>query len=78
MSIAGTLSAATFSSALDVEEGWGGSPSGLPAETPTKSPLVYWYGRTKVEDNMPLYEKLVARLAIAVNARLETSKGCKW
>ena len=44
LSIPGSLAAATFTSILDVEEGWGSSPTNGPSPVPVKLPLVYYFG----------------------------------
>ena len=83
LSVPGTVTAATFKSLLDIEEGWGCAPMSAPTGIiPAKLPLVYYYGSERVEDapstmspqnpHRPsvLYRSLVTRLALAVSGRL--------
>ncbi|KAI4254575.1 MAG: hypothetical protein LQ352_003014 [Teloschistes flavicans] len=71
LSIPGTLSAATFSSIIDVEEGWGSSPTNGPSQIPVKMPLIYYYGQANPEDHVEIYKPLVTRLALAAMSRLQ-------
>ncbi|KAL8690779.1 MAG: hypothetical protein Q9218_003853 [Villophora microphyllina] len=77
LSIPGTLSAANFSSIIDVEEGWGSSPTNGPSEIPVKLPLVYYYGQSNPDDHTDIYKPLVTRLALAVMSRLQEDKEAK-
>lgn len=70
LSIPGSLSASTFSSIIDVEEGWGSSPVSGPSPIPVKLPLVYYYGLPSPEDDPDLYKPIVSRMALAVAGRL--------
>lgn len=81
LSLPGTLTATAFSTIMDVEEGWGTSPTSGPSPVPVKSPLVYYYGHENPETNEKLYKKLVSRMALAVSSRLSEddhsrSSGC--
>jgi polyribonucleotide 5'-hydroxyl-kinase len=69
LSIPGTLSTAVFSSIVDVEEGWGSSPTNGPTLVPVKLPLVYYYGLANPEDKTTLFKALVQRLALSVVSR---------
>ncbi|KAF2395628.1 Clp1-domain-containing protein [Trichodelitschia bisporula] len=71
LSVPGTLSAATFASLVDVEEGWGSSPISGPSVVPVKMPLVYHLGSAVPEENARLFKGLVTRLALAVTSRLD-------
>lgn len=77
LSVPGSLSAATFSSILDVEEGWGSSPTNGPSPVPVKLPLVYFVGLENPEDNTAAYKPIVTRLALAVMSRLQGDKEAK-
>lgn len=70
LSVPGSLSAATFSTLMDVEEGWGSSPTSGPSATPVKLPLVYWLGLGSPEDDAKLFKPVCGRLALAVAGRL--------
>jgi polyribonucleotide 5'-hydroxyl-kinase len=70
LSLPGTLTATNFSSIMDVEEGFGTSPTNGPSPVPVKLPLVYYYGLEDPETNEKLYRKLVSRMAVAVSSRL--------
>ncbi|CAZ85735.1 unnamed protein product [Tuber melanosporum] len=70
LSLPGTLSATSFSTIMDVEEGFGSSPTSGPSPVPVKLPLVYYYGLETPEGNAKLYKALVSRMAVAVSSRL--------
>ncbi|KAF2708903.1 pre-mRNA cleavage complex II protein-like protein Clp1 [Pleomassaria siparia CBS 279.74] len=70
LSAPGSLSAAAFSSILDIEDGWGSSPISGPSPVPVKMPLVYHYGLGNPEEGK-LFRPLVTRMALAVTSRLE-------
>jgi polyribonucleotide 5'-hydroxyl-kinase len=81
LSLPGTLSAANYSTVLDVEQGWGASPTSGPNPVPAKTPLVYYYGLEHPDGNEKLYRKLAARMALAVSSKmaddeLVRSSGC--
>lgn len=70
LSLPGTLTATSFSTIMDVEEGFGSSPTSGPSPVPVKLPLVYYYGLSTPEGNEKLYRALVSRMALAVSSRL--------
>lgn len=81
LSIPGSLSAVTFSSILDVEEGWGSSPVNGPSPIPVMLPLVYYYGQANADSGDRIYKPIVTRLAVAVLSKLQDdrhvgSSGC--
>ena len=71
LSIPGTLSAATFTSVMDVENGWGSSPMNGPSQVPVKLPLVYHMGLANPEEKTFIYKPVVSRLALSVMNRLQ-------
>lgn len=71
LSVPGSLSAAAFGSIVDVEEGWGSSPTSGPSPVPVKLPLVYYYGLPSPEANSKMFKPIVTRLALAVMSRLQ-------
>ncbi|KAK6524457.1 Cleavage polyadenylation factor subunit clp1 [Arthrobotrys megalospora] len=71
LSAPGTLSAASFGSVMDVEDGFGSSPMSAPSAIPVKLPLVYYYGLEMPESGVKRYKRLISRMAVAVNSRLE-------
>jgi polyribonucleotide 5'-hydroxyl-kinase len=71
LSVPGTLSAFALESILDVEEGWGSSPTNGPSQIPVKLPLVYYYGLEDPETQPELYKPLITRLALSVLNRME-------
>lgn len=77
LTIPGSLSASTFSSILDVEEGWGSSPTNGPTPVPVKLPLVYYMGLANPEEKTPVFKPIVTRLALAVMNRLQDDKEAK-
>jgi len=77
LSIPGTLTATPFSSIVDVEEGWGSSPTSGPSPVPVKLPLVYYYGLPSPEDNTKLYKPVVTRLALAAMSRWKDDEGLR-
>lgn len=77
LSLPGTLTATSFSTILDVEEHFGSSPTSGPSLVPVKLPLVYFYGLETPDKNIKLYKKIVSRIALAVNSRLEEDKASK-
>ncbi|KAF8461398.1 hypothetical protein BDZ91DRAFT_777226 [Kalaharituber pfeilii] len=70
LSLPGTLTATSFSTTMDVEDGFGTSPTTAPSLVPVKLPLVYYYGFETPDSNTKLYKKLVSRMALAVTSRL--------
>lgn len=71
LSIPGSLTAASFSSIIDVEHGWGNSPTNGPSQVPVKLPLVYFYGKANPEEGTQVFNPLVTRLALSVMSRLQ-------
>ncbi|KAL8997618.1 MAG: hypothetical protein Q9169_003165 [Polycauliona sp. 2 TL-2023] len=81
LSVPGSLSAVTFSSIIDVEEGWGSSPVNGPSPIPVKLPLVYHYGQMNPDHSDRIYKPVVTRLSVAVLSKLQDdpragSSGC--
>ena len=70
LSIPGSLTATPFASIIDVEQGWGSSPTSGPGPVPVKLPLCYYYGLPSPEDNTKLYKPVLTRLALAATSRL--------
>jgi len=70
LSIPGSLTATAFASMIDVEEGWGSSPTSGPSPVPVKLPLCYYYGLPSPEDNPKLFKPVLTRLALAATSRL--------
>jgi len=77
LSIPGSLSAATLSSIIDVEGGWGSSPTNGPMPVPAKLPLVYYLGLANPEDRTSVYKPIITRLALSVMNRLQDDKEAK-
>jgi polyribonucleotide 5'-hydroxyl-kinase len=77
LSVPGALTATTFASLLDVEEGWGSSPISGPSALPVKMPLCYHFGCRTAEANGKLYKSLVTRLALAVTSRMQADEEVK-
>lgn len=77
LSIPGSLSASAFSSIVDVEEGWGSSPTNGPSQVPVKLPLVYYYGLANPEENTKIYKPVTTRLALSVMSRLQEDQEAK-
>ncbi|KAK0620486.1 Pre-mRNA cleavage complex II protein Clp1-domain-containing protein [Immersiella caudata] len=79
LSLPGTLSAAVYGTLMDVEEpaggfGIGSTPSSGPSAVPVKVPVVYYYGREKVEDDVAHWKDLTRKLASSVRAKLNKDK----
>lgn len=70
LSIPGSVTATPFASIVDVEQGWGSSPTSGPSPVPVKLPLCYYYGLASPEDNTKLYKPILTRLALAAGNRL--------
>jgi polyribonucleotide 5'-hydroxyl-kinase len=70
LSLPSTLTATVMATVLDVEEGWGSSPTSGPSPVPVKLPLVYHYGLSSPEDAPKLYKPIITRLALATTSRL--------
>ena len=71
LTMPGTLSAVALESILDVEEGWGSSPTNGPSPIPVKLPLVYHYGLDDADTSDDLFKPIVRRLALSVLNRME-------
>lgn len=71
LTLPGTLSAAVFGTVMDVasEGGWGAAPSSGPSAVPVKLPLVFYYGRRRVEEDRDLYKGVVNSISSAISAR---------
>lgn len=76
-SLPGTITAASFSSIIDVEEGWGSSPTSGPAPVPVKLPLAYYYGMANPDDCTQIFNPLVTRLALSVIGKLQDDPEAK-
>ncbi|KAI9786570.1 MAG: Cleavage polyadenylation factor subunit clp1 [Candelina submexicana] len=70
LSIPGSLTTTAFASIIDVEEGWGSSPTSGPTPVPVKLPLTYYFGQPSPEDDSKMFKPIVSRLAVAVMGRL--------
>jgi polyribonucleotide 5'-hydroxyl-kinase len=70
LSVPGSLTATPFSSIIDVEQGWGSSPTSGPSPVPVKLPLCYYYGLPSPEDNTSMFKLVLTRLALAAASRL--------
>ncbi|KAK9468603.1 Pre-mRNA cleavage complex II protein Clp1-domain-containing protein [Lipomyces arxii] len=72
LSVPGTISAASYSGMIDVEEEetWGSSKTTEQTHIPTKSPIVYFFGSDSPADNVRFYKALLNRLSIALSSRL--------
>ncbi|KAK5658349.1 hypothetical protein OQA88_2325 [Cercophora sp. LCS_1] len=71
----GTVSAAEFGTLMDVEDPQGGfgircTPSSGPSAVPVKVPIVYYFGREKVEDDVQHWRDLTSKLASSVRAKV--------
>ena len=69
-SIPGTLSATVLDSIIDVEQGWGSSPTNGPSHIPVKLPLVYQFGIEDPELNSGYFKSVLSRLALSVVSRM--------
>ena len=77
LSIPGTLSAIAFDSIIDVEEGWGSSPTNGPSQIPVKLPLVFYYGLEDPESQAQIFKPVLSRLALSVMGRLQDDEEAK-
>ncbi|KAK3323798.1 Pre-mRNA cleavage complex II protein Clp1-domain-containing protein [Cercophora scortea] len=76
LSLPGTMSAAVFGTVMDVEDPAGGfgvrcTPSTGPSAVPVKLPIVYYFGREKVEDDGPFWRELVGKLAGSARVKVD-------
>jgi polyribonucleotide 5'-hydroxyl-kinase len=79
LSLPGTLSAAVYGTIMDVEDPAGGfgvrnTPSSGPSAVPVKLPIVYYFGREKVEDDVSHWKDLTSKLASSVRAKVKKDK----
>jgi polyribonucleotide 5'-hydroxyl-kinase len=77
LSIPGSLTATPFASIIDVEQGWGSSPTSGPSPVPVKMPLCYYYGLPSPEDNTKLFKPVLTRMALAATSRLSDDPAIK-
>jgi polyribonucleotide 5'-hydroxyl-kinase len=77
LSIPGTLTATPFASMIDVEQGWGSSPTSTSSPVPVKLPLCYYYGLPSPEDDTKLFKPLLTRLALAATSKLADDPAIK-
>jgi polyribonucleotide 5'-hydroxyl-kinase len=74
LALPGTVSAAVFGTVMDVEDpaagfGVSGTPSSGPSAVPVKLPMVYYVGRERVDEDVPLWRDLVGKLGSSVRAK---------
>jgi len=82
LSLPGTMSAAVYGTLMDVEDPAGGfgvrnTPSTGPGAIPVKLPIVYYFGREKVEDDIPHWKDLTRKLASSVRAKVKKDQDVK-
>ena len=77
LSVPGTMSAVALESIIDVEEGWGSSPTNGPSQIPVKLPLVYYYGSEDPIPHAEIYKPIATRLALSVMSRTEEDSEAK-
>ena len=77
LTIPGALSATSFTSIIDVEEGWGTSPTNGPTPVPVKLPLVYYLGFADPEENPAHFKPVAGRLALSCRSRLNEDKDAR-
>ncbi|KAL2267164.1 hypothetical protein VTJ83DRAFT_4441 [Remersonia thermophila] len=75
LALPGTVGAAVFGTVMDVEDpagGFGvrGTPSSGPSAVPVKLPNVYYFGRERVEEDVPFWRTLAGRLGGVARAKL--------
>ncbi|KAK9472346.1 Pre-mRNA cleavage complex II protein Clp1-domain-containing protein [Dipodascopsis tothii] len=67
----GTLTAASYSTLMDVEDNvWGTCPTNGPSPSAPKTPIGYYYGADSPTTNPAFYRALATRLSLAVASRL--------
>ncbi|MCJ1312243.1 Cleavage polyadenylation factor subunit clp1 [Agyrium rufum] len=71
LTVPSTLSTVVLDSVMDVEQGWGTSPTNGPSVIPVKLPLVYYYGLEEPIGNTDYFKPLLTRLALSVTNRME-------
>ncbi|AEO61036.1 hypothetical protein MYCTH_2310812 [Thermothelomyces thermophilus ATCC 42464] len=79
LALPGTVSAAVFGTIMDVEDpaagfGVSGTPSSGPSAVPVKLPMVYYFGRERVDEDVRLWKQLVGKLGSSVKAKLEADE----
>lgn len=74
LSIPGCLTATGFGTIVDVEQGWGSSPTSASTPVPVKLPLCYYYGLQSPEEDAKMWKGVVSRLALAVRGRLQDDR----
>ncbi|KZF23192.1 Clp1-domain-containing protein [Xylona heveae TC161] len=77
LGIPGSLTAAAFGTLMDVEEGWGSSPTSGPSPMPVKMPVVYFFGLPSPESNSAMYKSVTTRMALAVTERFSRDVASK-
>ncbi|KAK9458794.1 Pre-mRNA cleavage complex II protein Clp1-domain-containing protein [Lipomyces oligophaga] len=79
LSLPGSLSAASFSTMIDVEDldTWGSSATTGPMHIPPKYPIVYYYGSDSPADNPRYYKSLLFRLSQAVASRMSLDRDAR-
>ena len=77
LTMPGTISAVALESILDVEDGWGSSPTNGPSQIPVKLPLVYHYGLEDPDTHADFFKPLVRRLALSIINRMEDDADVK-
>lgn len=77
LSVPGSLTATPFASIIDVEQGWGSSPTSTSNPVPVKLPLCYFYGLQNPEDNVKLFKPILSRLALAATSRVQDDPDIK-
>jgi polyribonucleotide 5'-hydroxyl-kinase len=74
LSIPGSMTAAGFGTIIDVEQGWGSSPTSASTPVPVKLPLCYYYGLASPEDDAKMWKGVISRLALSVRGRLQDDR----
>ncbi|GAO52384.1 mRNA cleavage and polyadenylation specificity factor complex subunit [Saitoella complicata NRRL Y-17804] len=77
LSIPGAMTAAQFTSILDVTSGWGTSPTSGPGHIPAKVPLTYYYGYDNIEENPKMYKTVLSRLALAISSKMADDEAAR-
>jgi polyribonucleotide 5'-hydroxyl-kinase len=82
LALPGTVSAAVFGTVMDVEEpaggfGVAGTPSSGPSAVPVKLPVVYYFGRERVAEDVALWRDLTGKLASSVRAKFAGDEGVR-
>lgn len=82
LALPGTVSAAVFGTVMDVEDpaagfGVSGTPSSGPSAVPVKLPMVYYFGRETVDEDVRLWKQLVGKLGSSVRAKLEADEAVR-